>query len=49
MKSVFDRPVSRLSTAMKRINELECMSIETFRPEMQINFLKWEKREQNTE
>ena len=38
MKNVFDGPIGRLSTAMKRINELECMSIEISRPKMQINF-----------
>ena len=37
MKNVSDGPISRLSTAMKRINELEPMSIEISRPEMQIN------------
>lgn len=45
MKNVSDGPIGRLSTAVKRINELECMSIEISRPEMQINFKKWEKLE----
>lgn len=43
MKTAFERVMSRLEVAEKRINELNSKTIETFQTEMQRNKNKEEK------